>query len=131
MSDPGEPVRLDKWLWAARFFKTRSLAHEAIDGGHVEVNEVRAKPARVLKLGDRVTIRKGVTLFEVVVRGLSEHRSSAPEAQKLYEETQASRARREEQAEQHRFAALLAPAPEKRPDKRDRRRIVRFVDKGR
>src|SRR5512147_2300483 len=117
MNEAPEPVRLDKWLWAARFFKTRSLAHEAIDSGHVEVNELRAKPARVLKAGDVISIRKGFTVFEVVVRGLSEHRGPAAEAQKLYEETEASKARREEQAEQHRFSALLAPATDKRPDK--------------
>jgi len=135
VSDEAEPVRLDKWLWAARFFKTRSLAAEAIDAGHVEVNGARGKRSRIVKAGDQLTMRKGAQELEVVVVAISDHRGSASEAQKLYRETEASQTRRAERAEQRRFASLGAslgaPAPEKRPDKRDRRRIIRFVDKGR
>lgn len=125
-----DKVRLDKWLWAARFFKTRALATEAINAGHVEVDGVRAKPARQLKLGDELTIRKGSEEFVVHVRALSERRGPAGEAQLLYEETPESLKRRTEAAEQRRLGALLAPAPERRPDKRDRRRIIRFRREG-
>ncbi|MCK9531226.1 MAG: RNA-binding S4 domain-containing protein [Gammaproteobacteria bacterium] len=121
-----DKVRLDKWLWAARFFKTRALASEAVTAGHVEVGGARAKPARPVKVGDELTIRKGVQVFVVHVREVSERRGSATVAQQLYEETADSRYKREAAAEQHRLAALLAPAPQRRPDKRDRRRIMRF-----
>jgi ribosome-associated heat shock protein Hsp15 len=131
VSEGAEPVRLDKWLWAARFFKTRSLAAEAIDAGHVQVNETRVKRSRVVKVGESVSIRKGLYEFVVIVEAVSDYRGPASEAQKLYRETDASQARRAERAEQHRLASLNAPAPERRPDKRDRRRIIRFVDKGR
>jgi ribosome-associated heat shock protein Hsp15 len=126
-----ERVRLDKWLWAARFFKTRSLATDAINAGHVDVNDVHAKPARPMREGDRVAIRKEHQEWVVVVRGVSERRGSATEAQKLYEETEESRSRREALIEQRRFSSTGAPAPERRPDKRDRRRIIRFAEKGR
>lgn len=125
-----DKVRLDKWLWAARFFKTRALATEAINAGHVEVDGARAKPARPVKPGDELTIRKGTQEFVIHVRALSERRGPASEAQLLYEETPESIKRREEAAEQHRLGALLAPAPERRPDKRDRRRIIRFTRDG-
>jgi ribosome-associated heat shock protein Hsp15 len=131
VSEGAGTVRIDKWLWAARFFKTRSLAAEAIDGGHVQVNGVRAKPSRGVRIGETITLRKGPYEFVVIVRGVSDRRGPAPEAQALYEETEASRRRREEVAEKYRFASMDAPAPERRPDKRDRRRIIRFVDKGR
>jgi ribosome-associated heat shock protein Hsp15 len=121
-----DKVRLDKWLWAARFFKTRALATEAVNGGHVEVAGARVKPARPVKIGDEITIRKGTQAFIVHVRALSERRGSASVAQQLYEETEESRRKREAAAEQHRFAALLSPAPGRRPDKRDRRRLMRF-----
>lgn len=125
-----DKVRLDKWLWAARFYKTRALATEAISGGHVALGGTRVKPARPVKPGDELTIRKGIQEFVVHVRALSERRGSATQAQQLYEETAQSRERREAAAEQHRFAALVAPAPERRPDKRDRRRIMRFTREG-
>ncbi len=126
-----DPVRLDKWLWAARFFKTRTLATDAIDRGQVEVNGNRAKPSRAVKLGDEITVHKGPYEFMVTVQGVSAHRGPASEAQQLYLESDESKRRRAELAEQQRFASFTAPAPEKRPDKRDRRRIIRFVDKGR
>lgn len=131
MSEATEPVRLDKWLWAARFFKTRSLAADAIEAGHVQVNGARVKRSRVVKAGESISIRKGHYDFAVIVDAVSTHRGPASEAQKLYRETEESQARRAEVAEQHRLASLNGPAPDRRPDKRDRRRIVRFVDKGR
>ncbi len=124
-----EGVRLDKWLWAARFFKTRSLAAQAITGGKVQVNDVRAKPARVLGEGDSVRIRKGPYTFTVLVRELSAHRGPAVQASALYEETAESRLQRERLAEERRALAASVPTSDGRPSKRDRRRIIRFTRK--
>jgi ribosome-associated heat shock protein Hsp15 len=125
--DRSDRVRLDKWLWAARFFKTRSLAVEAIDGGKVEVNGDRAKRAKQLQLGDEVRVRLGPYEHVVAVRGLSERRGPAVEAATLYEETAASRAAREATAERLRLGATLFQYEERgRPTKRDRREIERF-----
>ncbi len=115
-------VRLDKWLWAARFFKTRRLATEAIAGGHVHLDGQRVKPSRPVRVGDRLEIRKGEVRFEIDVLALSERRGPASEAAKLYRETPESLARREREREARRLAAR-APAPVRRPDKRDRRRL--------
>jgi ribosome-associated heat shock protein Hsp15 len=116
--------RVDKWLWAARFFKTRSLATDAVDGGKVRVNGGRVKPARQLKPGDRLDIRRGDDETEVVVTALSDQRGPATMAQTLYEETEASVARRGATAEQRRLMATQAPST--RPDKRSRRLISRL-----
>jgi ribosome-associated heat shock protein Hsp15 len=126
----GGRVRLDKWLWAARFFKTRGLATEAVDGGKVHVNGERVKAARPVKLGDRLEIRRGPELMEVRVLAVSDHRGPATAAQALYEESAGSRARREEQAAQRRLLGAGMARPAGRPDKRDRRRIIRFRDEG-
>lgn len=119
-------LRLDKWLWAARFFKTRGLAADAIDGGKVRLNGHAAKPAKEVKPGDTLDLTIGEAQWTVVVRGLNEYRRPAPEAQQLYEETAESRQRRAAAAE----VRALAPAPgadlRGRPTKRDRRRIERF-----
>lgn len=123
-------VRLDKWLWAARFFKTRALATEAVSGGRVHVNGERSKPARSLHPGDSLDITRAHERFEVIVRALSEQRGPASVAQTLYEETAASRSRREHEAELHRLQALASPRPDTRPDKQARRRILRFVRDG-
>ncbi|MDP3858190.1 MAG: S4 domain-containing protein [Stagnimonas sp.] len=117
-------VRLDKWLWAARFYKTRSLAKQAIDGGHVRVGGERAKVARELAVGLMLNLRRGTEEFELQVLALSDQRGGAPEAQRLYAETEASRARRERAALERRANALAHP--DQRPDKQQRRRIVRF-----
>jgi ribosome-associated heat shock protein Hsp15 len=119
-------VRVDKWLWAARFFKTRSLATEAVAGGKVEVAGERVKPARALREGDVVRVRIGPYEHEVVVRGLSDKRGPASAAQRLYEETAASRERRERLAWQLRNAAPLIIAGEGRPTKKDRRDLDRM-----
>jgi len=123
-------VRLDKWLWASRFFKTRALATEAVEGGKVHVNGDRVKAARAVKLGDRLEIRRGAEVMEVRVLALSEHRGPAATAQALYEESADSQARREAQAEQRRMLGASMPRTAGRPEKRDRRRIIRFRDAG-
>ncbi len=125
-------VRLDKWLWAARFFKTRALASEAIKGGHVQLNGVRAKPSRSVAVGDELKIRKAGQEFLVVVKALSDRRGPATVAQMLYEESEASRQAREALAQARRLERQAAGGgrPEKRPDKRERRHIIRFIRKG-
>ncbi|MEX2152099.1 MAG: RNA-binding S4 domain-containing protein [Gemmatimonadaceae bacterium] len=116
-----EGVRLDKWLWAARFFKTRSLASSEIEGGHVELNGERAKPAKQVKVGDELRIRLNQTTHVMHVRALSERRGPAVEARLLYEETGESRRERERLAEQRRLAPTPAYEEGGRPTKRDRR----------
>jgi ribosome-associated heat shock protein Hsp15 len=124
-TEPLARLRLDKWLWAARFYKTRALATDEIDKGRVRVNEQIVKPARELKPGDLVELRQGVVLRTVLVRGLSAVRGPAPVAQQLYEETPASIAAREAAAERRRLAPEPANAIEQgRPTKRDRRQLV-------
>ncbi|HEV2111694.1 MAG TPA: S4 domain-containing protein [Gammaproteobacteria bacterium] len=127
----GERSRLDRWLWCARLFKTRSLATAAVRGGKVHVNGVRAKPAYALKPGDSLSITRGLESLEIVVKGFSSHRGPASEAQALYAETPESRAAREVRSELRRSRALANPAPPKRPDKKSRRQIIRFVQGGR
>jgi ribosome-associated heat shock protein Hsp15 len=122
---PGR-VRLDKWLWAARFYKTRALAVEAIDGGKVQVNGDRVKRAKLLQAGDEVRIRQGHYEWVLVVRALSERRGPAAEAATLYEERAESRARREELAERLRAAATHFEYEKGRPTKRDRRQLDRL-----
>lgn len=126
METPHDGTRIDKWLWAARFFKTRSLANAAVDGGKVHINGQRVKPAKDVKPGDTVRIGIGTATWTVVVRALSERRGPASVAQQLYEETEASRAAREAQREQARLASEPGAAIRGRPTKRDRRRIERF-----
>jgi ribosome-associated heat shock protein Hsp15 len=125
-------VRADKWLWAARFFKTRSLAAEAIGGGKILVNGDRVKPAKLLQLGDEVRIRLGPYEHVVHVRGISERRGPATVAATLYEETPESVAARAKLAEQLRMAPAAFVYEEKgRPTKRDRREIDRLRDERR
>lgn len=119
-----DALRIDKWLWAARFYKTRSLAVEEIDKGRVLVNGQTVKPAREVRPGDLVTVRQGTVVRIVTVKGLSGQRGPAPVAQQLYEETEASRLAREAAAEQRRLAAEPALSIEQgRPTKRDRRQM--------
>lgn len=119
-------TRLDKWLWAARFYKTRHLAAEAINGGHVHHNGHRVKPSRVIQVGDTLTINKTPFTFEIIVEGLSVRRGPAKEAQLLYTELEDSIKKRETLAAQRKLDAAQFPHAERRPDKRDRRRIIRF-----
>jgi ribosome-associated heat shock protein Hsp15 len=121
-----ESVRIDKWLWAARFFKTRSMATDAVDGGKVRLNGERIKPARGVKPGDTLEIDNGSTEWEVVVKGLADKRGSAAIAQTLYEETGKSIAEREKKAEQRRFFREPGESIKGRPTKRDRRLIDKF-----
>lgn len=118
-----DSVRIDKWLWAARFFKTRSLATDAVDGGKVRLNGERIKPARSLKTGDLLEIDNGSTEWEVVVEGLSDTRGSAAVAQALYTETERSIAERQKKAEQRKLFREPGEAIKGRPTKRDRRQI--------
>ena len=117
----GERVRIDKWLWAARFYKTRSMAADAIELGRVRIEGERIKPAREARPGERVELVQGDHRIEVVVRALSTVRGPAPTARLLYEETAESIARRERRAEARRYAVEPASALQGRPTKRDRR----------
>ncbi len=123
----GDTVRIDLWLWAARFFKTRSLASKAVRGGHVHVDGSRVKPARGLKVGDRLSVSRGRVIQDIVVLALSDRRGPASVAVTLYKETPDSVARREAAAEAARLARGSGPAaPAGRPDKRSRRAIHRM-----
>lgn len=123
------PVRLDIWLWAARFFRTRQLAKQAVDGGKVQVNGSDGKPAKPVRCGDRLNILREQERFEIEVLGLSEQRGPAPVAQALYQETKSSIVAREVAREQRWLTGGAAPRPPSRPDKRARRQL-RGVDKG-
>ena len=126
-----ETVRIDKWLWAARFFKTRSLASKAVSGGKVHLNNERIKPSRAISVGDLLQIRRLEDVFIVEVRLLSDKRGPAKIAQTLYEETADSTAARELKQEERRLIRQASPAPRGRPDKRARRQIHRFKQSSR
>jgi ribosome-associated heat shock protein Hsp15 len=117
------PVRIDKWLWAARFFKTRTIATHAVEGGKVRVNGEHVKPARTVKVGDLLDIDNGATVWQVKVTALAEVRGSAAIAQTLYAETEQSTAKRQLVAEQNRYFREPGAAIKGRPTKRDRRLI--------
>lgn len=119
-------VRIDKWLWAARFFKTRTLAAVAIDGGKVDVNEERAKRSRHVQAGDRVRLRQGPVEWSLIVRGVAERRGSAEIARTLYEETQDGKAKRETVQEQLRSMPTAFAYGKGRPGKQDRRALRRL-----
>jgi ribosome-associated heat shock protein Hsp15 len=121
-------MRLDKWLWAARFFKTRSLAQQAIEAGRVKLNDERVKPSHGLKVSDFVSVRVGELDWDVHVKGLSDKRGPAEQARKLYEETAESRAERERRIDLRRWSAEPAADLKGRPTKRDRRRLDELTD---
>jgi ribosome-associated heat shock protein Hsp15 len=123
-------MRLDKWLWAARFFKTRGLAQDAIAAGRVKLHEERTKPAHPLKIGDWLEIRIGDALWRVQVAALSDQRGPAARARQLYAESEASRAERERRAELRRYGADPAAGRKGRPTKRDRRKLEDFTGSG-
>ncbi len=124
-----EATRLDKWLWAARFFKTRALAQAAIRGGKLEVNGTKPKPSRHVRLGDVLRIRRGEIETVARVTGLSGHRGSATVAARLFEETPESIARGKAFVAERRLLAASAPQYAGHPDKRERRQIIRFTRK--
>jgi ribosome-associated heat shock protein Hsp15 len=119
-------VRIDKWLWAARFFKTRALASKACDLGRIRSNEIEAKPARDVHVGDMLRIRNEGGEFHIEVLQVSDMRGPAAVAQTLYRETDASREQRQREAAERKAMQQFAPIPEGRPSKRDRRRIIQF-----
>lgn len=119
-------VRIDKWLWAARFFKTRALASKACDLGRIQSNGVDAKPAREVRVGDRLAVRNEGGLFEIDILALSEVRGPAAQAQALFKETEASVEARARVAAERKAMQEFMPLPDRRPTKRDRRHIIRF-----
>jgi ribosome-associated heat shock protein Hsp15 len=119
-------VRIDKWLWAARFFKTRALASKACDLGRIHSNGIQAKPAREVRAGDLLTVRNEGGEFQIEVLALSELRGPAAVAQTLYRETDASKAARLKLVAERKAMQEFAPLPEHRPSKRDRRKIIQF-----
>jgi ribosome-associated heat shock protein Hsp15 len=126
-----EAVRLDKWLWAARFFKTRSLATEAVNGGKVELNGLRPKPSKDVKVGDQLRVRLGPFIHAITVRALSERRGPAAAAALLFEESAESVAERERLREQHRLAPTAQYDERGRPTKKDRRAMSEFEERQR
>lgn len=121
-----ENVRLDKWLWAARFYKTRSLARQMVQSGKVHVDGQRPKPAKTISVGQLIKLKKGYDVVEVEVVELSDQRRGAPEAQKLYRETEASQERRAREAELRKANALYNPHPDHKPDKKERRELLKM-----
>ena len=119
-------IRMDKWLWAARFFKTRSLAAKACDLGRIRSNEIEAKPARDVHVGDMLRVRNEGGEFHIEVLAISDIRGPATVAHSLYRETEESQERRQREAAERKAMQQYAPLPERRPSKRDRRRIIQF-----
>jgi ribosome-associated heat shock protein Hsp15 len=122
-------VRVDKWLWAARFFKTRSLAQQAIAAGRVKLNDARVKSSHELKIGDGVAVRVGDFEWQIVVSALSDKRGPAEQARRLYQETEASRAERERRMDLRRWGAEPASTLKGRPTKRDRRNLEKLTQR--
>ncbi len=123
-----EKVRIDKWLWAARFFRTRALAKKAIEGGKVRIAGQRTKASKDIKLGEIIIIRQGWDEKEIIVEGLSDQRRGAPEAASLYSETQASQTQREKKAAERKAANAGRLVSDHKPNKKERRQIHRFRD---
>ncbi|MDD1783578.1 ribosome-associated heat shock protein Hsp15 [Enterovibrio sp. ZSDZ35] len=124
-NDQNLQVRLDKWLWAARFYKTRTIARNMIDGGKVHYNGQRSKPSKIVEVGAEIKLRLGFDEKIVIIEKLSEHRRGAPEAQTLYKETNESLTRREQRSIERQLHAHN-PSPDRRPDKKQRRDIIKF-----
>lgn len=119
-------VRLDKWLWAARFYKTRSIAKEMIEGGKVHYNGQRTKPSKIVEVGAKIKLRQGSDEKTVIIQAISQQRRSASEAQYLYLETQQSIIKREIIAQARKDGSLTMPHPDRRPDKKERRNLIKF-----
>ena len=127
--DEGKSVRLDKWLWAARFYKTRSIARDAVQSGKVQYNEQRSKAGKIVEVGASIKIPQGPDLKEIVVLQVKEQRQGAPLAQLMYQETPASEALRASNVEARKLSAFYSPKPDGRPDKKQRRQIIQFKQK--
>ncbi len=125
--EPGEALRVDRWLWCVRLYKSRSLATAAVAGGHVHLNGARVKPAHAVTPGDRLSVSQGGLEREFTVRAIPERRGPAPEARACYEESADSVARAARVGEARRLAALTTPRPEGRPDKKERRDLLAFA----
>lgn len=121
-----DSVRIDKWLWAARFFKTRALASKACELGRVQAHGLKSKPAKEVKAGDRLRVENESGIFEIDVLAVSQMRGPAAVAQALYQETETSREARQKAAAERKAMEQYAPVPPRRPGKRDRRRIIQF-----
>ena len=121
-----ESVRIDKWLWAARFFKTRSIAKDMVQSGKVQYNGQRCKASRLVEIGATVIFPAGYDSKEVIITEISEHRRSAALAQQLYQETENSIKQREKNAQARKLSAFHSPKPDSRPDKKQRRKIIQF-----
>lgn len=119
-------VRLDKWLWAARFYKTRALAREMVEGGKVHYNGQRSKPSKIVELNATLTLRQGNDERTVIIKSITEQRRPATEAVELYEETAESVVKREKMALARKMNALTMPHPDRRPDKKERRDLMKF-----
>lgn len=126
MVETNDSVRLDKWLWAARFFKTRALAREAVQAGKVHYNGQRSKPGKTVELGAMIRVPAGYDLRDVEVLEIFDKRRAAPLAQKMYRETAPSMLKRQENAEARKAQAFHNPRPEQRPDKKQRRQLIRI-----
>lgn len=125
-TDKADEIRLDKWLWAARFYKTRTIAKEMIDGGKVHYNGQRTKPNKTVEVGATLKLRQGNEEKEIVVLALSAQRKGAPDAQMLYQETAESQRKREQFALARKQNALTMPHPDRRPNKKERRDLIKF-----
>lgn len=125
-SDQTQPIRLDKWLWAARFYKTRNIAREMIDGGKVHYNGQRTKPSKIVECNALIKLRQGNDERTIEIVALSDKRKGADEAQKLYQETQESVDKREKVSVARKMNALTMPHPDRRPDKKERRTLLKF-----
>ena len=124
-----EELRIDKWLWTSRFFKTRSLATDAVNGGKVHLNDHRVKAGRMVKIGDSLSIQRSSVLFEVTVTGISMTRRPAKEACLLYVESEQSRLKREHEHDIKKLASATRPVPKRKPDKREREQLRNFKQK--
>ncbi len=126
VENQAENVRIDKWLWAARFFKTRAMARDMVQAGKVQYNGQRVKPGKIVELGALIKIPAGWDVKEVVVAQITDKRQGAPLAQQLYEETPHSVAKREENQMARKLSSFHSPKPETKPDKKQRRQIIKF-----
>jgi len=121
-----ETSRIDKWLWTSRFFKTRPLASDAVNGGKVHLNGQRVKAGRAVKIGDELTIQKDSVLYEVTIKGINKTRRPAKEARLTYEESEQSREKREQEQQIKKLASASRPVPKRKPGKREREQLRNF-----